>query len=177
MGNLKQLVDPSILWEQGDPVTNMALDALGMQDVKKYGQSAYMFGGMDDDPSKDPGGLGAWGEEKEEEAETVYPKRTWVRPPNYDANQDDLRPLAFQDGGMPRQAQELAAMPRQAQELAAMPRQAQELAARGRRGDTTLAHVNPLELEGIARLFPDQAITRNPDTGLPEMFISGKRCR
>ena len=100
----------------------------------------------------------------------VDPKRTLVRPPNYDANQDDLRPLAFQDGGMPRQAQELAAMPRQAQELAAMPRQAQELAARGRRGDTTLAHVNPLELEGIARLFPDQAITRNPDTGLPEMF-------
>ena len=63
---------------------------------------------------------------------------------------EELPPLAFKDGGMPRQAQELA--------------------ARGRHGDTTLAHVNPLELEGIARLFPDRAITRNPDTGLPEMF-------
>jgi len=51
-----------------------------------------------------------------------------------------------------------------------MPRQAQELAARGRHGDTALAHVNPLELEGIARLFPERTITRNPDTGLPEMF-------
>ena len=51
-----------------------------------------------------------------------------------------------------------------------MSKPAQELAARGRRGDTTLAHINPLELEGIARLFPHRPITRNPDTGLPEMF-------
>jgi uncharacterized glyoxalase superfamily protein PhnB len=51
-----------------------------------------------------------------------------------------------------------------------MPRRAQELAARGRGGDTTLVHMNPEEMTGIASLFPEKTISRNPDTGLPEMF-------
>tara|TARA_R110002051_G_scaffold191093_2_gene259900 strand:- start:497 stop:3187 length:2691 start_codon:yes stop_codon:yes gene_type:complete len=51
-----------------------------------------------------------------------------------------------------------------------MPKHAQQLAERGRYGDTTLVHMNPKEMAGIASLFPDQTITRNPDTGLPEMF-------
>ena len=66
-GGFADMVNPMALWNQGDPVTNMVLDAVGMPELKKYGQSAYMFGGMDDDPSKDPGGHGAWSEEEEEE--------------------------------------------------------------------------------------------------------------
>ena len=45
---------------------------------------------------------------------------------------------------------------------------ADTVASRGRFGDTTLIHVNPIEVEGLASLMP---LTRNPDTGYPEAFL------
>ena len=45
---------------------------------------------------------------------------------------------------------------------------ADEVASRGRYGDTTLIHVNPIEVEGLASLVP---LTVNPDTGYPEAFL------
>ena len=45
---------------------------------------------------------------------------------------------------------------------------ADEVASRGRYGDTTLIHVNPIEVEGLASLVP---LTINPDTGYPEAFL------
>jgi len=45
---------------------------------------------------------------------------------------------------------------------------ADTVASRGRYGDTTLIHVNPIEVEGLASLMP---LTRNPDTGYPEAFL------
>jgi len=47
---------------------------------------------------------------------------------------------------------------------------ANELAKQGRYGDTTLIHVNPVELQGLASAYPGM-ITRNPKTGLPEAWI------
>ena len=76
-GGFADMVNPMALWNQGDPLTNMALDAVGKPELKKYGQSAYMFGGMDDDPSKDPGGHGAWGVEEEEEMSPLQFVELW----------------------------------------------------------------------------------------------------
>tara|TARA_R100001463_G_scaffold100422_8_gene154952 strand:- start:1241 stop:3985 length:2745 start_codon:yes stop_codon:yes gene_type:complete len=45
---------------------------------------------------------------------------------------------------------------------------ADEVASRGRYGDTTLMHVNPIEVQGLASLTP---LTVNPDTGYPEAFL------
>ena len=45
---------------------------------------------------------------------------------------------------------------------------ADQVASRGRYGDTTLMHVNPAEVEGLASLTP---LTVNPDTGYPEAFL------
>ena len=42
-----------------------------------------------------------------------------------------------------------------------------QAASRGRRGDSMLMHVNPIEVNGIAALSPG-GLTTNPDTGLPE---------
>jgi len=46
---------------------------------------------------------------------------------------------------------------------------AQQLSAYGRNGDSTLMHVNPREVQGIAALL-NRPVTRNPNTGLPEAF-------
>lgn len=46
---------------------------------------------------------------------------------------------------------------------------ARALAAQGRYGDSTLVHVNPKELAGLASLSGRQ-LTRNPHTGMPEAF-------
>ena len=45
---------------------------------------------------------------------------------------------------------------------------ADQVASRGRYGDTTLMHVNPAEVQGLASLTP---LTINPDTGYPEAFL------
>jgi len=45
---------------------------------------------------------------------------------------------------------------------------ADQVASRGRYGDTTLMHVNPIEVQGLASLTP---LTINPDTGYPEAFL------
>ena len=46
---------------------------------------------------------------------------------------------------------------------------AQEVASKGRFGDTTLVHMNPVEVAGIASLTPN-GLSTNPDTGYPEAF-------
>jgi hypothetical protein len=76
-GGFADMINPTALWNQGDPGANMTLDAIGKPELKKYGQSAYMFGGMDDDPSKDPGGHGAWGVEEEEELSPLEYVELW----------------------------------------------------------------------------------------------------
>lgn len=50
--------------------------------------------------------------------------------------------------------------------------QAQGLAALGRYGDTTLVHMNPAEVKGLAALAAaaGKELTINPETGLPEAF-------
>jgi len=48
-----------------------------------------------------------------------------------------------------------------------MQEEAMELANRGRYGDTTLVHMTPGEVQGLASLGQ---LTINPDTGLPEAF-------
>ena len=45
---------------------------------------------------------------------------------------------------------------------------AEEVASKGRYGDTTLIHVNPEEVRGLASIAP---LTTNPETGLPEAFL------
>lgn len=50
---------------------------------------------------------------------------------------------------------------------------AQNLASYGRNGDSTLVHMSPGEIKGIAALFPDRKVHQNPVTGLPEMFDFG----
>lgn len=44
------------------------------------------------------------------------------------------------------------------------------LASKGRKGDTMLVHMNPLEVAGIAALSPRGRLTTNPETGLPEAW-------
>jgi hypothetical protein len=51
-----------------------------------------------------------------------------------------------------------------------MQEKASELADRGRYGDTTLVHMTPGEVQGLASLGQ---LTINPDTGLPEAFSLG----
>lgn len=50
-------------------------------------------------------------------------------------------------------------------------KKAQEVAKAGRFGDTTLIHVAPEELRGLASLMPNGKLTVNPTTGLPEAFF------
>lgn len=50
-------------------------------------------------------------------------------------------------------------------------KKAQEVAKAGRFGDTTLIHVAPEELKGLASLMPNGKLTVNPTTGLPEAFF------
>lgn len=49
---------------------------------------------------------------------------------------------------------------------------ANHLASKGRYGDSTLVHMNPREVQGLASLAArhGRRVTRNPDTGLPEAF-------
>ena len=63
-------------------------------------------------------------------------------------------PIAMNEGGMPSQQYP-------------MQEEASELAERGRYGDTTLVHMTPGEVQGLASLGQ---LTINPDTGLPEAF-------
>ena len=63
-------------------------------------------------------------------------------------------PIAMNEGGMPS-------------EQYPMQEEASELAERGRYGDTTLVHMTPGEVRGLASLGQ---LTINPDTGLPEAF-------
>lgn len=63
-------------------------------------------------------------------------------------------PIAMNEGGMPSQQYP-------------MQEEASELADRGRYGDTTLVHMTPGEVRGLASLGQ---LTINPDTGLPEAF-------
>lgn len=51
--------------------------------------------------------------------------------------------------------------------------QARKLAKYGRNGDTTLMHVQPHEIQAIAKLL-GKPVTINPVTGLPEAFSWGK---
>ena len=46
---------------------------------------------------------------------------------------------------------------------------AEQVASKGRKGDSTLLHVQPEELAGIAALLGED-LTINPETGLPEAF-------
>ena len=66
-------------------------------------------------------------------------------------------PIAMNEGGMPSQQYP-------------MQEEASELAERGRYGDTTLVHMTPGEVQGLASLGQ---LTINPDTGLPEAFSLG----
>jgi hypothetical protein len=66
-------------------------------------------------------------------------------------------PIAMNEGGMPSQQYP-------------MQEEASELADRGRYGDTTLVHMTPGEVQGLASLGQ---LTINPDTGLPEAFSLG----
>ena len=63
-------------------------------------------------------------------------------------------PILMNEGGMPSQQYP-------------MQEEASELADRGRYGDTTLVHMTPGEVQGLASLGQ---LTINPDTGLPEAF-------
>lgn len=48
---------------------------------------------------------------------------------------------------------------------------AKELSAKGRFGDSTLIHMHPAEVAGLASLVPGGKLPTNPDTGLPEAFF------
>ena len=63
-------------------------------------------------------------------------------------------PILMNEGGMPS-------------EQYPMQEEAGQLADRGRYGDTTLVHMTPGEVQGLASLGQ---LTINPDTGLPEAF-------
>ncbi len=49
-------------------------------------------------------------------------------------------------------------------------RSAEELASKGRYGDSMLVHMNPLEVQALARMSP-VGLSINPDTGQPEAFL------
>lgn len=44
------------------------------------------------------------------------------------------------------------------------------LAMQGRMGDSTLVHMNPMEVEMLKTMSPDGSLSINPETGLPEAF-------
>ena len=48
---------------------------------------------------------------------------------------------------------------------------ADNLASYGRYGDSTLVHMNPIEVQILSRLSPTGQLTRNPATGQPEAFL------
>ena len=48
---------------------------------------------------------------------------------------------------------------------------ANNLAQYGRFGDSTLVHMNPIEVQMLSRLSPTGQLTRNPATGQPEAFL------
>ncbi len=47
---------------------------------------------------------------------------------------------------------------------------ADALAMQGRRGDSTLVHMNPMEVRMLETMSPDGRLSINPETGLPEAF-------
>lgn len=47
---------------------------------------------------------------------------------------------------------------------------ADALAMQGRRGDSTLVHMNPMEVRMLEAMSPDGRLSVNPETGLPEAF-------
>jgi hypothetical protein len=47
---------------------------------------------------------------------------------------------------------------------------ADALAMQGRRGDSTLVHMNPMEVRMLEAMSPDGRLSINPETGLPEAF-------
>ena len=51
-----------------------------------------------------------------------------------------------------------------------MPTQVQNVANQGRFGDTTLVHMNPQEVQGLAAMS-GTGLTTNPQTGQPEAFL------
>ena len=48
---------------------------------------------------------------------------------------------------------------------------AKQLALRGRYGDTMMVHMNPIEVDALAKLSPTGQLTTNPHTGQPEAFL------
>ena len=50
-------------------------------------------------------------------------------------------------------------------------KQAQALASKGRFGDTELVHMNPMEVDVLRSMTPNNRLTINPDTGQPEAFL------
>ena len=47
---------------------------------------------------------------------------------------------------------------------------AQLMEMQGRRGDSMLVHMNPMEVRMLEAMSPDGSLSTNPDTGLPEAF-------
>ena len=50
-------------------------------------------------------------------------------------------------------------------------RTANQLSDYGRFGDSTLVHMNPAEVRGLASMSPTGELTINPVTGQPEAFL------
>ena len=48
---------------------------------------------------------------------------------------------------------------------------AEQLARQGRYGDTMMVHMNPIEVDALAKLSPTGQLTTNPQTGQPEAFL------
>ena len=48
---------------------------------------------------------------------------------------------------------------------------AEQLAKQGRYGDTMMVHMNPIEVDALAKLSPTGQLTTNPQTGQPEAFL------
>ena len=48
---------------------------------------------------------------------------------------------------------------------------ADQLATQGRYGDTMMVHMNPIEVDALAKLSPTGQLTINPQTGQPEAFL------
>ena len=50
-------------------------------------------------------------------------------------------------------------------------KQAEAIASKGRFGDSTLVHMNPMEVDVLRSMTPNNQLTINPDTGQPEAFL------
>jgi len=48
---------------------------------------------------------------------------------------------------------------------------AEQLSKQGRYGDTMMVHMNPIEVDALAKLSPTGQLTINPQTGQPEAFL------